>query len=230
MGVELTRAAHAVLPGSGLDKTARFVLVLLADAAKDTTGLCWPSQATLASIIGCAPNYLSVAMGALAAAGMVSTWRRPGRVPLHLIHPAGVATRAPATGGAIRKHLRQGTFTAGDISAVIDWLQSLGWLADTPKMNLGVPRTTPKLTLARPQDDLGPTPMMTLAEPLLNQNETRSAGARPAIVGGLAEPPGDDRPTKADFDALQALLHENTANLRVSKAREAIRVAPRRGA
>jgi hypothetical protein len=213
MGVELTRAAHVALPGSDLDKTARFALVLLADAAKDTTGLCWPSQATLASIIGCAPNYLTIAMRALATAGMVSTWRRPGRVPLHLIHPTGIVAHAPSTSAAIRKHLRQGTFTTVDITAALDWLRTLGAVMDTPKAILGVGRCTPKMILPHPQGDLGPTPKITLAEPLLNPKETRSAGSRPAIVGGLAGPAAEtvgpagaaaSWATRAELDAIKA--------------------------
>ena len=184
MGVELTRAAHAALPGSDLDKTARFALVLLADAARDRTGLCWPSQATLATIIGCAPNYLTVAMGALAAAGMVSTWRRPGRVPLHLVHPSGLDTCAPATSAAIRKHLREGTFKAGDITAVIDWLRGLGAVADTPKTTLGVSSTTPS-HLGPPPRPSWPHPQDHLGRPLIEPERNRN-GRTPARRNGRA--------------------------------------------
>lgn len=213
MGVELTRLAHAALPTSNLDKTARFALVLLADAAKDATALCWPSQATLAAVIGCAPNYLTVALGALTKAGMVSTWRRPGRVPLHLIHPTGLLAHHPATPAAIRKHLRQGAFTAGDVAAALDWLHSLRIVMDTPKITLGVERGTPKIILPHPQDDLGPTPKTTLAEPLFNPKKTRTACARPAIVGGLAGSAAEtvgpagaagNWATRAELDAIKA--------------------------
>ena len=203
MGLELTRAAHAALPSSGLDKTARFVLVLLADAAKDATALCWPSQASLAAIIGCAPNYLTVAMSALAAAGMVSTWRRPGRVPLHLVHPGGLASCTPAAAPAIRKHLRQGAFTAGDISVALDWLRSLRGIAHTPKVTLGVSSTTPTATLPHPQDGLGPTPKMILAEPERNPNKPETPGPRPGLPDGPAEAPGGWA-TRAEIDAIKA--------------------------
>lgn len=240
MGVELTNAAYSALRGSTLDKTTRFVFVLLADAAKDATGLCWPSQAALAEVVGCAPNYLNTAMKALAAAGLISIWRRPGKVPLYLVHPGGRTMRRPCATGTIQKHLRQGAFTDIEISDALGWLNGRKELLDTPHRGFGGRSAqTPKVILGEnaqnPQDGLATPPRLVLAHPqdhlgrtIKNPKEPKNARAthaRPGASpdGGQGGDQGGDRrgwsKAPADAETLDRIAMANEVSaLRASLA------------
>jgi len=160
MGNTLLRAVKDAVPSSPLSIAQRAALFWLADTAPDDTALTWLGQEALAGLIGCAANYMGKTVAALVAAGMVTVWRRSGRVPLYLVHPQGIDALPPIQAKAVRSHLRSGRFNAPEIGEVIAWLSALGVMIGsankTPQLSLGVSSKRPP-----PPNSVGPNPNIT---------------------------------------------------------------------
>jgi hypothetical protein len=113
-----------------LSAPARLALLGLADAARDETGLAWPSQATLVRVAGCSVNTIGAALAELLADGpeghLSAMPGRAGRVPLYLVHPGGLARYEPVPAPDVRAHLAAGRFSEGEREKALAWLAGLG--------------------------------------------------------------------------------------------------------
>jgi len=113
-----------------LSPPARVALLCLANAARDETGLAWPSQATLARFAGYTMRTISAVLAELLADGpeghLSAMPGRAGRVPLYLVHPGGLARYEPVPAQAVRAHLAAGRFSEGEREEALAWLAGMG--------------------------------------------------------------------------------------------------------
>jgi hypothetical protein len=89
--VRIDRATIAKLPEIG--STAMAVYLVLA-AHADDDGRCWPSEATLARLVGCTDRTVRTSLKALEAAGLIGKQRRRRDTPVYTLHTG----RKPASG------------------------------------------------------------------------------------------------------------------------------------
>lgn len=78
-----TAVPNAVLTDTRLTPTERLLYVLLLsydwqDGNGDRKGFCWPSQATLAELLGCTPRTVQAALARLEAVGLIRVDHRAG--------------------------------------------------------------------------------------------------------------------------------------------------------
>jgi len=216
MGFNLMKAAGAALEAAppigrrragaakgSLSPSARLALVCLANAARDETGLAWPSQATIAGFAGCSVNTIGAALADLAAAGHLSAMpNRAGRFPLYLVHPGGVARYQPVTAKAVRDHLK--LFSESEREQALAWLAGLGHIEGpdgaaiirasaakslrrrdkTPPTVGGVPAAHPPPTAApHPPSRCAPPPQRLWTNLQRNPKRNLQAGAICARLG-----------------------------------------------
>lgn len=67
------------------DPIAKFILVVLADHYNDSTGECWPSVATIASITGCSRATVLRKLKQLEQSGMIARRKRYNKTDLYEI-------------------------------------------------------------------------------------------------------------------------------------------------
>ncbi|MFC3098857.1 helix-turn-helix domain-containing protein [Alteraurantiacibacter palmitatis] len=194
-----------------LSPSARLALVCLANAARDETGLAWPSQATIASFVGCSVNTIGSALADLAAAkaaGHLSAMpNRAGRVPLYLVHPGGMARYQPVPAQAVRSHLAAGRFSEGEREEALAWLAGLGHIEGpagaaiirasavkslrrrdkTPQAIGEVPAAHPPSHCALPPQPLRHTPQAIGDEPSKETEKETESGCDPRAAGEPAE-------------------------------------------
>jgi len=198
MGFNLLNDVRDVLPVSDHDWREAGALTWLANGAGKDTGLTWQGYKALIGLVRCGKNMIGSALNRLAEKGRLSILRRPGRVPVYLIHPKGLALVAPLTAAAVRAHLSHGRFSKGETDAVLAWLAGLGVLAPADALAvLGVPAAgtpaqhRPTARLASPPEghqrphcgDSGVP--ATGNEPEYNQNRTKRAEHLPADAAKL---------------------------------------------
>lgn len=220
------RAGAAV---GSLSLPARLALVCLANAARDETGLAWPSQATIASFAGCSVNSVAAALADLAAAkaaGHLSAMpNRAGRVPLYLVHPGGMARYQPVPAPAVRAHLAAGRFSEGEREEALAWLAGLGHIEGpagtaaiirgavkslrrrdkTPPTIGEVPAAHPPSHCALPPQSLRHTPPAIGDEPSKETEKETESGCDLRAAGEPAESEAEAlRGGAGGKDALQA--------------------------
>jgi len=204
MGIPQLRVARSVLPTCRLNIAARSALTWLADTADEHASLAWVSHAKMAGLIGCAPDYVGKLIAALEIDGMVSTWRRAGRVPVYLVHPAGLDRWRPASGTLTLACLHRGRFSADDRAAIMGWLRSL----NTPDTSSGVnraPADPPKSDRPTPDTSSAPTPDTSSPDPSLIPDQSLMAAPRPGLpVGPAVAPAVRGWATPEALDAIKA--------------------------
>ena len=196
MGMNLLRAATEALPLCGsslpaLSPATRLALVILADKAPDHSPLAWPSQPTLARLIGIGPTYVGRAIQPLASAGLVSVWDRTvkgegkARGCVYLVHPHGTAGLA-LDRAEVARHLDK--WRAGDaaaVAAVIAWLASKGVLpGETIALSARVRKRPPHSVQGNPSTECRPTLRLSATEP--KEPERNPAAPRPSLPDGPA--------------------------------------------
>ncbi len=183
MGVIILGEAIAACRAGGIRTPARFILCLLADKAKDRTRLAWPAHALLAEISGLSPNAVADARSALERAGMISVWRRSGKVPLYLMHPLGLSELEPFDRSAMMAHLRDGNFRSTERDAASEWRAALQLECEPaaqPEFDLDPPTTwggvdclPPHQVRPYPPHHVGPTPPPRGGHPPTTWDRTR---------------------------------------------------------
>ena len=196
MGMNLLRAATEALPLCGsslpaLSPATRLALVILADKAPDQSPLAWPSQPTLARLIGIGPTYVGRAIQPLASAGLVSVWDRTvkgegkARGCVYLVHPHGTAGLA-LDRAEVARHLEK--WRAGDaaaVAAVMAWLAGKGVLpAATIALSRRIRKQAPQSVQGNPSTECRPTLRRSATEP--EEPERNQAAPRPGLPDGPA--------------------------------------------
>ncbi len=207
MAISVSEQARGACRGSALPLAQRAILWLLADKANSTTHLAWPGYESLRDLTGLATSTISSGIAALEHHGMISTYRRPGKVPLYLVHPAGLEGLLPCDEASIMTHLSNGAFTDDERREICGWSKRIRREAtsrhspaaldpsDERKGRQGELIHTLPGSGGDHTDYRKGTPPMSGTEPSLNHHGTRKADHRPADLNGQA----DDRqvPKKA---------------------------------
>ena len=181
-------AADALTPAT------RLALVILADKAPDQSPLAWPSQPTLARLIGIGPTYVGRAIQPLASAGLLSVWDRTvkgegkARGCVYLVHPHGTAGLA-LDRAEVARHLEK--WRAGDaaaVAAVMAWLASKGVLpAETIALSARVKERSPHSVQGNSFTQCRQTTALSATEPKEpERNPAAPRPRRPPGPGGAA--------------------------------------------
>lgn len=234
MGRHLRAEAETACQAGDLPLSARFVLYLLADRGNDATRLAWRGQAWLRDVTSLSRNGVPSAVALLDRTDRISVWRRPGKVPLYLVHPLGRRTLLPFDRTAMLAHLSDGQFSPAEQEQACAWRASLDSAgagkrqrrapSDPPTEWGGGQDTsadTPPAIGGHPPSHWGATPPLSGAEQERNRKGTGKPACGPWPAG---EPdhrragsyrrkawPGDFDLSKPPAELVADLLNSDTA-------------------